>query len=132
MAKNGVLSSNQRRALEALIATTSVRAAADKAGLGRRTLYRYLGDPAFKAELRKRQDAILSATTASLVGLTYLALDTLQTVLASATATDGARVRAALGWLSHVRQVVELRELIDRIEALEERWGNDEQRQYRT
>ena len=121
MAKNGVLSSNQRRALEALLTTANVRAAAKKARLGERTVHRYLGDPAFKAELRRRQDGILSATTAALIGLTGQALETLQMVLASASATDGAKVRAALGWLSHVRQVVELDDLAARVAALEQR-----------
>ena len=68
------LNRNQRSALAALLATTSVREAAELAGLGERTIYRYLSDPAFKAELQERQDQILASTTATMIGLTDRAL----------------------------------------------------------
>lgn len=69
MAKNGTLSTNQRRALEELLGCSTVRAAAKQARLGEGTLYRYLADPTFKAALRARQDQVINAATAARVWL---------------------------------------------------------------
>ena len=60
------LSTNQRKALGALLAHGTVRGAAAACGLGERTLYRYLNDPAFTAELQKRHDGILAGVVARL------------------------------------------------------------------
>ena len=115
-----LLSTNQRKALKALLECSTIRAAADGCGLSEATLYRYLRDPPFKAELRERQDAVVTAVTAALVGLAGDAVETLRGVLRDAEASDGVRVRAALGWLAQMRQSVELVELAERVSALEE------------
>ena len=79
MAENGrrKLTTNQRKALAALLAEPTVRDAAKRAGLGETTLYRYLRDPDFTAELRQRQDEILTATTSALAGLSQDAIGAL-------------------------------------------------------
>jgi len=117
------LSTNQQKALTALLAEATVAAAADRCGLNERTLYRYLADPAFKAELRQRQDAILASVTASLVGLSGSAVQTLKELLESKAATDAVKCRAALGWLRNVREAVELADLADRVARLEKLIG---------
>ncbi len=94
-------------------------AAAERCELNERTLYRYLADPTFRAELRQRQDAILGAVTASLVGLSGEAVATLRALLESKTVSDSVKCRAALGWLKHTRAAVELDALADRVAALE-------------
>lgn len=76
------LSTNQRKALEALLIYSTIRDAADAAGLGETTVYRYLRDAGFKAELRQRQDEILAATTAALAGLSAAAVQALRDALA--------------------------------------------------
>lgn len=119
MADDDRLSTNQRRALAALLSQPTVRAAAETAKLSEATLYRYLRQGAFKTELRARQDAILAATTAAMVGLSGGAVTTLQGVLNDPNASASVKVRAALGWLSHTRDVVKLDDLIERVDALE-------------
>jgi predicted xylose isomerase-like sugar epimerase len=119
MSDSDRLTTNQRKALEALLTESSVRAAATAAGLGEATLYRYLNDEFFTSELRRRQQAILSATTAALCGLSSKALDALIDVLDSSTATEAVKTRAALGWLKQTRQSVELDNLLERLERLE-------------
>jgi aryl carrier-like protein len=113
------LGTNQRRALEALLAEPSIRAAAEACKLTERTLYRYLSDPAFRAELHARQDEILAATTAALVGLTGDALSELRRIMTGGD-TDSVRVRAIATWLRHTRDAVELDQLAERVAALEE------------
>jgi hypothetical protein len=126
MPKNGELNTNQKKALAALLAEPTVKAAAEACGLTDRTLYNYLADPDFKAELRARQDAILASVTSALVGLSGSAVQTLRDLLESETATDAVKCRAALGWLRTVRDVVELADLADRVAILEEKIGGGE------
>jgi hypothetical protein len=76
------LTTNKRKSIEALLVASSVREAAKIAGLGERTIYRYMADDEFKAELQARQDAILTGTTAALVGLTYEAIENLRLSMA--------------------------------------------------
>jgi hypothetical protein len=121
MTQNGTLSTNQRRALAALLAEPTIRAAARTASLGERTLYRYLSDPVFKAELSARQTAILAQVTAAMVGLSGRAVETLRDVLDDKEATASVKVRAALGWLQQARQGVELQDLAERVTELERR-----------
>jgi len=113
------LNPNQKRALAALLTQPSVAAAAKACGLAERTLYHYLAQPTFKAELRQRQDKVLAATTAALVGLSGEAVTALSEVLSNPTATDAVKVRAALGWLRHARESVELSALAERVTVLE-------------
>ncbi|MDY6876794.1 MAG: hypothetical protein SWK90_11425 [Chloroflexota bacterium] len=120
MSENDRLSTNQRKALKALLECSTIRAAAESCGLGEATLYRYLRDDTFKAELRKRQDGIVSSVTAALVGLAGESVKTLRDILDSKTASDSVKVRAALGWLAQMRQSVELADLAARVEALEQ------------
>jgi len=117
------LNANQKKALAALLAEPTVKAAAESCGLAERTLYGYLADETFKAELRARQDAILSSVTSALVGLSGSAVQTLRDLLESKTVSDSVKCRAALGWLRHARDAVELADLSDRVAALEQKIG---------
>lgn len=121
MADNGILSARKRRFVRAMLGAPTVEKAAQAAGIGERTAWRYLSTPAVKVELRRQQDAILAATTASLVGLSGQAVQTLQDVLEDPEASYSVKVRAALGWLAHTRQAIELEALTHRVEVLEER-----------
>ncbi len=123
MAESDSLSANQKKALVALLACPSVAAAAKQAGLGERTLYRYLADDTFKAELRARQDQAIAAATAALSGLTGTAIETLRKVLTDPDASHAVKVRAALGILRERRRIGELDDLAERVSRLEEVLG---------
>jgi predicted transcriptional regulator len=103
-----------------MLRSTSIVEAAEEAGLGRRTIYRYLREETFRLELRKAQDEVLAGTTAALVGLSEVAVETLHGVMTDDFASDSVRVRAALGWLSHQREMLELMSLSERVRRLEE------------
>ena len=113
------LSTNQRRAIEALLSKPTVRAAAKKAKLGEATLYRYLRDETFRAELSRRQDAVVAAVTAALCGRSGEAVETLSELLKGTDASPAVRARVALGILSQTRQAVELSDLAERVAKLE-------------
>jgi len=117
------LNANQKRALTALLSCPSLRKAAVACKLSERTLYNYLQEPTFKAELRARQDAALLSVTASLAGLSGKSVELLEDVIGDPNASDNVRVRAALGWLKHCSQVIELEALADRVSQLEQQIG---------
>lgn len=48
------------KAMEALLTQTKISDAAKSAGIGRKTLYRYMEDPAFCEELAKRRTALFN------------------------------------------------------------------------
>jgi len=119
MDQKKALTTKQRRALEALLTTPTVKAAAKKAGVNRNTVHRYLQDASFRAELRQAQGDILAATMASLVGMSGDVVDTLARLLADDEVSDSVKARAALGWLANVHKVVELDVILERLEQLE-------------
>lgn len=114
------LKTNQRRAIEALLSQPTIRDAAKASDLGETTLYRYLREDAFKTELRQRQDEIITATTAALVGLSGEAVETLRNLLEDKEAPPSVKARVALGWLQHTRETLKLSDLADRVQRLEE------------
>ena len=122
MAENGnpELTTNQRKALDALLRCTTIKKAALAAGLAERTMHRYLDLDHFRAELARRQDATIKATTAALVGLSGDAVQALRSILQSKDTPAAVKVRAALGWLAQMRQSVELADLAERVSKLEE------------
>jgi phage terminase small subunit len=122
MADNGAkkLSKNQAKALDALLRCTTVSQAAIVAGVSARTIWRYLSNDVFKAELRKRQDQTIKATSAALVGLSGEAIQALQDLLTDPDTTPAVKARVALGWLEHTRKTVELDGLSERVRILEE------------
>jgi len=123
MTHNGGLTGNEKKALAALLATTSIRAAADQAGLTRRTVDRYLADPVFRSALTKQQDNVIAATVACLIGGTSKALLALMNALDGPKVSDALKVRAAQVWLGAQFKQVELMALVARVERLEEKAG---------
>lgn len=63
---DGTLTRRQTRAIEAVLTTPNLATAAGKAGLATRTIYTYMRNPAFVAELRRRQDELHNLTVARL------------------------------------------------------------------
>ena len=118
MATNG-LSAKKIKAIEALLTCSTQSEAAKKAGVGLRTLSRYLSETAFKAELSKRQDSIVSAVTAALVGMAGESLKTLRDILTDDDASASVKSRTALGWLAQMGKSVELADLAERVAQLE-------------
>lgn len=109
MTRSDRLSDSQLDALAALLTNTTRRAAAREAGIGAKTLYRYLQDPDFVAELHRLQDAVLAGVVASVVGLAEDSVETLQDILWDEDVSAAVRARVALGWLSQMHKFSELR-----------------------
>jgi transposase len=73
------LSSRQQRAIAALLTSKSMSEAATSAGVGERTLYRWLAeDEAFRAGLARAESELLDTATRRLLALQGQAIETLE------------------------------------------------------
>lgn len=120
MATNGSLSSRQQRAVAALLASKNVAEAACIAGVGERTLYRWLAeDQGFRAALSQAEGDLLDTATRRLLTLQGKAIDTLEHLLDSAE-TEGVRLRAAQVAIDTSLKLREMRDIEQRLTALEQ------------
>jgi hypothetical protein len=119
MTQTVALSQNKRRALEAMLSHPSITSAADACKLNRSTLHRYLKDPVFVAELRRRQQIILTSVTSALVGLACEPIDTMRDLLADPDVPASVKARVALGWLAILDKRVDQDVLLERLTQLE-------------
>ena len=118
------LTAPQARAISAMMIYGTVTEAARAAGVGYRTLHRWIRQPAFGAALAAERRAVLSATTDRLMHLSGRAADELAELLTADNA--GVRLRAAVAILSSAKDwhnestvAAELAELAARLTALE-------------
>jgi hypothetical protein len=107
----------REHAVEALLTETSVEAAADKVGVSRRTLHRWLARPDFRRLYRRARADVLETAVARLQQAAGLAVDTLVKHLAAEKPGDS--IRAADLILQHAMRGAELLDLAWRVEELE-------------
>ncbi len=111
------LSGRQRRAIEALLLAPNVTAAAARAGIGERTLRRWLNeDERFRSAYRAAGHARLNETVGRLRAAAGEAVDALRAGLTDACMSN--RIRAATVLLEHAVKL-EVDDLADRVAALE-------------
>lgn len=113
------LTSKQDKALQALLAQNTITAAAKAAGVGERTLYRWLDDPDFSAAYRHARRQVMQHTISRLQQASTHATTVLLMIMADKTVSPGVRLRAAVSVLEVAIKSVELEDLQQRIEALE-------------
>ena len=112
------LNAKQRAAIVALLTTGDVTKAATAAGVSRESLYRWLRDPRFKAELRQAEGDAMRGLARRLAGLGDLAADVLRDAM-DPKSPIGIRLRATDLYLSRGPALLELVNVQDRLDALE-------------
>lgn len=112
--------------MTALLACPSVAAAARHCGLAEKTLWRYLADSPFRAELQRRRDAVLSASTTGLVAAGQDATTALSELLGDPGTPASVRARVAQAILELARKGIEADDLLTRVERLEQALQNTE------
>lgn len=117
------LTSKQRRAVEALLATGEVSAAAREAKVSRDTLHRWLKQPAFIEAVREAEARAIDDLARMLVRLGRTATATLAKAMTDPAAPYPTRVRAADAALSRLLQLRELATLEARVVELERTAG---------
>jgi AcrR family transcriptional regulator len=92
---------------------------AESCGLTSRTIYNYLADPAFKAELTARRNAVIDRATSRLATLTVKALNALEDVLDNPQDPGAANKRLAAKDVLYMLDKFTDRQLDERLTALE-------------
>ncbi len=119
----GNLSPKQRKAVEALLTTGEVAAAAQASGVSRDTLYRWLKQPPFREAVREAEARALDDLSRLLVRLGRTATATLARAMSDPAAPWPSRVRAADAALGRLLQLRELATLEARVAELERSVG---------
>jgi len=110
----------QWRAVEALLVSGSVSVAATASGHSRKTIYRWLREPAFASALGQAEREALAQLSRDLAGMAGLAANVIRETLSSATATTATRLRAAEMLIGNLVKLRELGDMESRLAALEE------------
>ncbi len=123
MAENGnseELKTQQQRVIAALLSTKSIAEAAKVTGQGERTIHRWLAeDPAFRVALSQAEGQAIDAATRQLISLQDDAIDVLRKTMKSRAATAQDKLRAATSVLNYLLKLRELRNVEERLAALE-------------
>lgn len=118
---NESLRSNQRRAIEALLSGMTKGQAAAAAGVQPATLSRWLSEDDFQTVLREQGDRALQSAAVRLQGTLDEAVTVFRDVMVDEETSPAVRLRAADMVAGHTLKLMEITNLVERIEALEAR-----------
>jgi hypothetical protein len=109
----------QAKALAALLACGKIGDAAKRAGVTDRTITRWLGEPAFRAALLNAEGEAIDQATRQLLALQPAAIGEIESILQDSSNPAAVRLRAAQAVLDYLLKLRELRNVEERLAALE-------------
>ena len=129
MAGHGTKLGRKREdAIAGLLSQRNVDEAARAAGVGARTLWRWLQDPEFQAAYRKARREAFGQSIARLQQGTSAAATTLLKTMIDPGTPASVRVRAAEAIFNHAAKAIEIEDIEARVAALETAAASREQR----
>jgi phage terminase small subunit len=124
--QSAVLNPRQKRFVAALVAAPTVRDAAAAAEIGETTAWRYLQQPAVRAELNERQSAAMTHAVTGLADDMAAARVVLRELMDTESTPPTVRVSAARAILDAGIRLFEMVALAERVTRLEERLADRE------
>jgi hypothetical protein len=124
----GKLGRKQEEVIAALLSQRNVEEAARAAGVGVRTLLRWMKIPEFQIAYRDARRGAFSQSIARLQQASSAAATTLMKVMLDPNSPASTRVRAADSVLGHAAKAIEIEDIEARVAALEEATKNDRHR----
>jgi|SRR5215208_2415880 len=118
------ISANQEKLILALLQSTSMSEAAQKAGVSTKTVQRWSKEPDFISAYRRARTYVYESAVGQLQAAAVEAVATLRNNLNHPTPAS-VQVRAALGILELAAKGVELYDIVERLERLESRGGSN-------
>jgi hypothetical protein len=106
-------------AIAALLSQRNVDEAARVAGIGSRTLLRWLQEPEFQTAYREARRAAFRQSIARLQQASSAAVSTLLKIMVDPAAPASTRVRAADSVLDHSARAIEIEDIEARVSELE-------------
>lgn len=113
------LSGVQQKAPQALIANSTVAAAAVECGVAKRTLFRWLNEPEFQTAHRRMQSEFVTQAHAGLQGITADAVETPRELMNDRNLPAGARVSACRVTLTLAYELIQAEQIQARLKRLE-------------
>ena len=110
---------NDEKLLLALLTTSTISGAAEKAGVTEKTIRNRLSDNDFRAEYKRRQSMTLDAACKALQEAMTDAVDVLTDIMKETRASAANRISAARSVLEYGYKLTELTDLAARVAALE-------------
>ena len=118
-ATNGTFPVKRSKAIAALLSSATMRDAAELAGVGLRTLYQWLDEADFQAELQRQQDAVIAAAVRGLVGELARNHETMRTLRDGDDSAPSLKLRAARALDDSCLKWLELADVQRRLDRLE-------------
>jgi hypothetical protein len=122
-ARGSILGRKKEDAIAALLTQRNVEEAARTAGVGARTLLRWLKLPEFQNAYRQARREAFGQAIARLQQGSAAAATTLLKVMLDAATPHSTRVRAAESVLTHAAKAIEIEDIEARVTALEQAAG---------
>jgi hypothetical protein len=119
------LTPGQETAITALLNESTLKQAAERAGIGERTLHRWMDDPLFMNAYRKARRMAFGHAIALSQRYAAMAVQTLAKVMTDPAAAHSSKVAAATAVLKFGRDAIELDDLAERVDALERGRGRE-------
>ncbi len=114
------LTSRQRKAIEAILENKTITQASKHAGVSRKTIYVWLGQPSFREELDRLGGIILDEVSHRMVSLASEAVEKLAEILHSEDVPIRERIQVVNIILTRAVDLWDIYNLNKRIEVLEE------------
>ena len=111
---------NMEKAIASLLANPSIPDAAEKVGIGARTLWRWLKLPEFKKAYSEARREVVRHAVVNVQAAMSEAVKTLRTIMNDDNAPASARVSAARVMIDTGLKALEIEDLEGRLSALEE------------
>jgi hypothetical protein len=127
-ARGSILGRKQEDAIAALLTQRNVEEAARAAGIGTRTLLRWLKLPEFQAAYREARRAAFGQSIARLQQASGAAVATLLKIMVDSNAPASTRVRAADSVLDHGAKAIEIEDIEARVSELERATATSKQK----
>jgi len=128
-ARGSILGRKQEEAIAALLTQRNVEEAARAAGIGTRTLLRWLKLPDFQTAYREARRTAFGQAVARLQQGASAAATTLLKTMIDPNTPASVRVRAAESVMNHAMKAIEIEDIEARVSALEDAAGKANQRQ---
>lgn len=110
---------NDDRIIAALLSNSTVREAAEVAGVSERTIYSRLKEKEFKASLEKARRELWKGHTQALQGQLGKAIDTIVEIMDGDDVPPQVRLNAASEIIRSGMKLTELVDVVERVDALE-------------
>lgn len=110
---------NDEKLLLALLTTSTISGAAEKAGVTEKTIRNRLSDNDFRAEYKRRQSMTLDSACKALQDAMTDAVSVLTSIMKEADTSPSARIAAARSVCEYSIKMTELTDLAARVAALE-------------